>query len=872
MQYPLPHPIGAYRVIDSLASKLGEHWVEIEDIQQGVTKWGYFLTPDDLVENVQRRWPPSVQLGRQHAQVTSPSLDHWKAVLTEPGALLAVCAPFEGNSLVQWMSEGKRFSLRESIGIIRQVASNLARLHQAGLVHGNLTPATVLLCEQGSLTLRRDPLYPPTSPYFHSEKGVLGLTPNDRFAATAPELAIPNTPPSIQTDIYALGVLWGTLLLGRTPWPITEQLDGNGWKKVHQVVPIQLPSNLPEPLKRCAQHLVAKNPSARFPDIDAFLKALDAIVVIPPETPVVHEVTDHYEAPPDPDDSFAEVFQPRSTLPAAPKPIAKKQKGKPAWMVPALLGGVVLLFGGITGLLLMGSGTRTSPTPPPVAQTPNTPPVEPTVEPEIPISPIADRFNVLTDDGNLLWAPPTAGEPYSLELFPPGVESVAFFSKKAWEGNDPLSTVQPWIAESIESWKEYATKLPLLSNGSVSGVAIALVPEESKNSFAVVTRYSFESPVEIQSIRNRLSDYSPKKGEGGEERVLTLGEMAVAFDRLSLAPSGTTRYMTIGPVGLIESMVETGGGAVPLRRQLEVLLLASDRESDLFVLAAPSFLMGYGRGLLESAPMSLPIAKEFFGDSVQGVSFRANFNPSLYGEWRMVLSDATMVGRATGELKNKLEGLPNVVERNLVETPSPPYWRAVANRFPQMLRSLVRNTRFGVEEGQVVANAYLPSESLGNLVVGTWMSLQGATSNGSTSGPKPEAVSKSTEELLSSPISISFDQESLEMGLAAIASEFNGSVLNGEPPLSFTINGGAFQKEGITQNQQVRSFQHSNAPLREVLTDLVRRANPVTTVRSPKEKDQKVVWILVEANGEKRIELTTRVWAEANGVALPSEF
>jgi hypothetical protein len=89
------------------------------------------------------------------------------------------------------------------------------------------------------------------------------------------------------------------------------------------------------------------------------------------------------------------------------------------------------------------------------------------------------------------------------------------------------------------------------------------------------------------------------------------------------------------------------------------------------------------------------------------------------------------------------------------------------------------------------------------------------------------------------------------------------------------INFSAFKKGGITQNQQIRAFKQTGIPLRTILTDLVRRANPVTTVQSPTELDQKVVWVVLddaENPIKKKIELTTRFWAEENKVALPSEF
>jgi hypothetical protein len=245
---------------------------------------------------------------------------------------------------------------------------------------------------------------------------------------------------------------------------------------------------------------------------------------------------------------------------------------------------------------------------------------------------------------------------------------------------------------------------------------------------------------------------------------------------------------------------------------------------------------------------------------------------------RLVLSDPKNAGKRSSELRESLEQLPNKLEASFVNSPAPTYWRAIAARFPQMVRSVAKNSRFGIEDGQIVANVYLPSDSLSNLLVGSWMSLQNPMSNiASTipSSPTTSVATKTVDQMLESPMTIAFEQESLEMGLAAIVTEFNDSVLKNQSSLRMSINGTAFQKEGITQNQQVRNFVQKEIPLRTVLTDLVRRANPVTTVQSPTEKDQKVVWIVLddpENSGGKKIELTTRTWTSDNKVTLPKEF
>ena len=113
------------------------------------------------------------------------------------------------------------------------------------------------------------------------------------------------------------------------------------------------------------------------------------------------------------------------------------------------------------------------------------------------------------------------------------------------------------------------------------------------------------------------------------------------------------------------------------------------------------------------------------------------------------------------------------------------------------------------------------------------------------------------------------------MVLQAIANELKDSHTQGSETLPMAINGTAFQKDGITRNQQIRNFEYKDTSVREVLTALSRRANPVTTVQSPNEKDQKVVWLVLEdptTPSKKKIDMTTRAWSESNQASLPKEF
>lgn len=991
--------VGPYLLRDTLSDRLGPGWHEAIESIRGTSKWAYVLTPDQLASDALRSNPPSVELGRLHARLEAPGLDRWESILLEPGILAAFSDPAAGRSLSQEI-ESAPVELSRSIAIVRSIAQSLEQLHANQLVHGWLTADSVWVVPSEDIVLRRDPIYPPCSPYYSESLSCLTADSISRFGATAPELTLPEYRPDAACDIYALGVLWATILSGKSPWENASRLDKAGWRKTHQQVAMSLPSEIPESIGRCIRHLVAKNRQSRFPSIAAFLKQLEAITPLHPRVqssddsaskpiaptkevatpqpsnpaPVIPATTPATPSKPNPaqSDSLpakekasgpsatptkpaasakavpvakavvpterslterssastgepapsqskakeADTATPAKPTPPKPMPtpstattsvrpaaavksgaavaspvagsraalVKKKKKRKPKWVIPALGVGSIALLGGLIAILLQSGGGPVSRPEPDVkivevpANSGAAPSSKPAESNAASSDPLAEFFNVVADDGASLWAPPHAGVPYSLDMLPPGPETLVFFSKAAWMGEGAFQAIQPWVLEALPAWKQLVGSVPFAKDQRISQVAMGLYPSLGSGSFEFAFRFSLESPSTIESLIEGLPGFAPNpSASDSKQGFWSSGEWAIAVDELSIDKTQSTRRLTVAPKKLMDALVEIGGRSVPLRRQMDMLLQSSDSRSDLFVLAAPSFLLGDGRGLFSQSPRFQPIAKSLWGDDVQAVSFACSVSPRFYGEWRAAISDTTMLGRRAAEWKQALEKSPDYLEQQWITSPPPAYWRAIALRMPQMVRALVRSSRFGLEEGQIISNVYLPPESLENLTVGVWMSLQegGEVQTATVAQPKPPAMPSSAEDLMERPMSISFEQESLEMGLAAIATEFNDSVLKGAQPLAFTINGAAFQKEGITQNQQVRGFSQSSAPLRKVLTDLVRRANPVTTVQSATEKDQKVVWVLLDdpsSSGGKRVELTTRTWAEANGATLPKEF
>ena len=95
------------------------------------------------------------------------------------------------------------------------------------------------------------------------------------------------------------------------------------------------------------------------------------------------------------------------------------------------------------------------------------------------------------------------------------------------------------------------------------------------------------------------------------------------------------------------------------------------------------------------------------------------------------------------------------------------------------------------------------------------------------------------------------------------------------PDVDFRIKilGDDLKLDGITRNQQIRDFQQNDKTVAEILTALVMKENPITTVESPSEPDQKLLWVVGPdpADGKEAILITTRQVATEK-YDIPQEF
>ncbi|HZU85621.1 MAG TPA: serine/threonine-protein kinase [Polyangiaceae bacterium] len=153
------------------------------------------------------------------ARVRSPHvvqvLDHG---VSDTGSPFIVMERLDGRDLQKCLEERGALSARESVAIVQQVAKALAKVHAAGLVHRDVKPSNVFLCEEGE------------QPFVKLLDFGLALRVQARDASSTVSSHCAGTPGSMspeqivggavdaRTDVWSLGVLAFQCLTGKRPF------------------------------------------------------------------------------------------------------------------------------------------------------------------------------------------------------------------------------------------------------------------------------------------------------------------------------------------------------------------------------------------------------------------------------------------------------------------------------------------------------------------------------------------------------------------------------------------------------------------------------------------------------------------------------
>jgi formylglycine-generating enzyme required for sulfatase activity/predicted Ser/Thr protein kinase len=208
---------------------------------------------------------------------------------THDGFAFVAMEYVQGGTLRQWAS-GHDVTLAEVVDVAVQIAEGLAELHAKGVVHRDLKPENVMMTKQGGVKLLDFGLARYT--VRHAEEadapGQEAVLNGASIAAAsgtpgymAPE-QYEGQPIDARVDIFALGVILHELITGDRLFPgatigtiMQATLDwapvlrGGSWERI------------PEPLRDHIARMLARDPSARFPEGGSVLAALRELEIEP---------------------------------------------------------------------------------------------------------------------------------------------------------------------------------------------------------------------------------------------------------------------------------------------------------------------------------------------------------------------------------------------------------------------------------------------------------------------------------------------------------------------------------------------------------------------------------------------------------------
>ncbi len=844
---------------------------------------------------------------------------------SQPWGGLIVSKLPDGKTLAdRSAAANRRIGARSVVAIGRVIAGALDTLHRASIVHGGVSPNRIWVGDDRSIWLLRNAVGLGQRP----APNVLedDWLDDDPLAPAYRDPTLDPLPsaPDASADLYALGRVLHDLLSGEVINAAGQRSGESSSGVPADVLQAHQLGASGDPLLRTIYHAICEDRRMRFADLASFATALsvagEAIQRLPaltgtmasdglmPSTqrpdatakPIVpsEPVAERSAGPNLGDELAGRRDEPSRAQPSAP-PLRRRARRRRRG--PVLIGAAaVAILMGLLAILV-----RTAPQGPrrdlsgntftprvaadraaPSVDDPRTSPSSTAASGSFGTAPSTPapsaspslRTYDLVDDQRLLWEPPWGADSsaVSLDLLPPGPQMIVTIRWRDLLQRSPEVPWSSWFGSDLAAVSTLVQQRTGVPASEIDRLTIAATTNQSGKLLSTLT-VDLSRATTILALRERF-DLSAARTRDG--KAIYSGEAAEAdafyFPGDTLDDATQVNRYTVGPLELIERVAEVDGESIVLSRSLQQLWDRSSDQAGVVVLLTPNFLFADGRQWIDrfATRIAEPM-RTFLMPDVNAAMVSFDLSRQWYGELRLSPGSTVEPPAILHRLEQAFSAWPDWAESFLVDTDVPPSWRPLAIRLPRYFRALVEQMRLGISDRLPMANFYLPAEGAPQVVLATLLAIAPSTQAAAPMIPRQSSERMlSVEQMLDMNLSVRFDQESLEFAVETIRDEFARTLPAGNPPLTIRIVGADLEKQGITQNQQIRDFQMRDQPLRAAVTEIVRQANPDKSIASIRDAKQSLIWVVDPSSTPEAptILITTRPAAAEKNYPIPPEF
>jgi hypothetical protein len=210
---------------------------------------------------------------RALGKLSHPNIAALHNAVHSEGQLILLMEYIEGATLESMFSAG-RVPLDSGVGYIKQVLAALEYAHQQGVVHRDVTPANVIVTENGQVKLTDFGLAKSFGDSLLTNCGeILGALPY-----MAPEQVKGTTQPDRRSDLYSVGAILYEHLTGQKPFGPNRRLAAALTDSESEPeAPSRLEPGLAPEWDTILQRALARDPAHRYASAEEFLDAITQI-------------------------------------------------------------------------------------------------------------------------------------------------------------------------------------------------------------------------------------------------------------------------------------------------------------------------------------------------------------------------------------------------------------------------------------------------------------------------------------------------------------------------------------------------------------------------------------------------------------------